>query len=271
MKIDFCMAIGQNENTLLLAKLCFETFFRFCRPNPDKANIHLIFRPGISKEVVDYIDGIFQKNDTKYHCYHVQEPDKQSKARLDLLNLDNRNEYNLISNVHWNVDTTMQFMLENCGNAQWCYIAHNDLEFRGDIFNNCYYLEFMKDEYGQVGKHEYGLVLHNRKSYAASTVKFMHLSNLYLYQRPHDGRHMIIHARDKRFTPDLTPIHGFDNEELYTLELQQNEYKYAYFDVQIAQQYIQNVGGNCLTIYPEVQIQITQSLKDRIKSLGIEI
>lgn len=265
------MAIGQNQNTLLLAKLCFETFFRFCKKSLDKTNIHLVFRPGITEEVIKYIDSIFQKNDTKYNTYHAKEPNESSENKLKSLNLNNKNIYNITTNVQWDVDTTMQFIMENCGVEKWVYIAHNDLEFRNDIFANCHYLQFMKDEYGQVGKHEYGLVGHNRKAYEISVVKFMHLSNLYIYKRPPDGRYIIISAADKRCSSDLILIHGFDNEELYTLELQQNGYKYEYFDIEVAQQYILNIGGNCLTVYPDVQKDIIQSLKNRIRSLEIEI
>ena len=257
----------------MLAKLCFETFFRHCKNSLDKINIHLVFRPKVEKEIIDYINKVFEKNNTKYVSYQVEEPTQKSKEKLSLLIEDSKIEKHLHDqgNTQWNVDSTMQFMMENCGKEQWVFIGHNDIWFDSDPFDdNSEYAKYLNNYYGQIGKHEYGLVAHSRKAYKTSNIKFMNLSGLALWKRPWDNKFCIIHNLDERYTNDLIQIHEFDNEELYILEIQQNGYKYKYFPVEIAQRYINNVGGNCLTIYPDSQRIITKSLIDRLKCFGIE-
>lgn len=111
---------------------------------------------------------------------------------------------------------TCEWMLDNCGDCEWCIISHFDIAFRQDLLNR--YRIMLRDNVGQLGSHNSGVVCYRREAVRQCSVGFESFSGFNLARDHARGVDVIRHYSDTRGGMS-TPIHGFDVGELLELNL----------------------------------------------------
>jgi hypothetical protein len=112
---------------------------------------------------------------------------------------------------------TCKWMIDNCGDCEWCIISHFDIAFRQDLLG--WYRILLKDGVGQVGSHSSGVVCYRRGAVRQCSVGFESFSGFNLV-RDQARRVMVLrHYSDSRCDDKSTPVHGFDVGELLELNL----------------------------------------------------
>ena len=112
---------------------------------------------------------------------------------------------------------TCEWMMDNCGSTEWCYISHFDMEFKSDLLGMYRVVAGDLDGcVGQVGAHRLGLVGYRREAVKQSMVGFGHFASFCLV-KDYRGRWIMRHVDDKRISHKDIPIHHFDVGELLEL------------------------------------------------------
>lgn len=112
-----------------------------------------------------------------------------------------------------------EWMIENCGTTEWCFISHFDVEFLKDLLG--WYRKLASqssDAVGQVGSHRTGIVGYRRIALRQCTCGFKHFSGFFL-AKDERNIYVIRHGSDKRLSDRSLPIHGFDVAELVEINL----------------------------------------------------
>ncbi len=109
-----------------------------------------------------------------------------------------------------------KWMLNNCGDCEWCMISHFDIAWREDLLNR--YRITIDDRIGQIGAHSDGLVCYRREAVRQCSVGFESFSGFSLARDHARNVDVIRHYSDNRGGLS-TPIHGFDVGELLELNL----------------------------------------------------
>jgi hypothetical protein len=119
-----------------------------------------------------------------------------------------------IENTATDCSCTCQWMFDRCGDSEWCFISHFDIEFFKDVLG--WYREkcgSLDGHMGQVGSHRTGLVGYRRAAVKQCGVNFSVFSGFALVKDDR-GLWVIRHGSDSRCTNLDFPIHGFDVGEM---------------------------------------------------------
>ncbi len=109
---------------------------------------------------------------------------------------------------------TCKWMMEHCGDSEWCFICHFDIEFFKDVLG--WYLQQcgpLEGHVGQVGSHRTGLVGYRRIAVKQCGMDFSSFSGCAMVK---DDRNVWVlrHMSDSRCTNLDFPIHGWDVGEM---------------------------------------------------------
>lgn len=111
------------------------------------------------------------------------------------------------------------WMVRNCGSAEWCVISHFDVVFKKDFLGRM--RQHMTPDAGMIGQH-CAIVAVNRAVYKTCHVGFMSMSD-FVAQPISDGsgHYRLRHRDDERVKPGdgSVPIRGFDTGQLLELEM----------------------------------------------------
>ena len=120
----------------------------------------------------------------------------------------------------WSCDTaaTCQWMVDNCGSAEWVFISHFDVIFHDDILSH--YISHIGGDVGQIGEHSTGLVGYRRHALKSLNSSFNNLDGLRLVKNGCDWK--LRYVGDKRCVGDVINITGLDVGEWLELHLQLN-------------------------------------------------
>ncbi len=113
--------------------------------------------------------------------------------------------------------TTLNWIPYNCGDFNWVFIMHFDLEFKTPWLTRL--RSWIGPDVGQVGDHALGLVGYRRKALRQAEVGFNAMWNLFVC-RDHYGNWKLRHESDPRCNDKSLPLHGFDTNEFLELNLQ---------------------------------------------------
>ena len=120
------------------------------------------------------------------------------------------------NNIVTDCAKTCSWMLDNCGDCEWCMISHFDIAWREDLLNR--YRITIRDGVGQIGSHNSGLVCYRREAVRQCSVGFESFSGFNLAKDYARDVMVLRHYSDSR-GGQSTPIHGFDVGELLELNL----------------------------------------------------
>lgn len=255
MNIDFCVAINGNSNAYILTKLLFETFFRYV--NTSELSIHVIDK-GVDEQTLNYLNNKKETSPCPFTIY-------QSTLYLRTEGPEEKSFFNTADDTA----KTAEWMIENCGTAKWCIIAHADLDFNGDIIQ--FLSPHMTDQTGQVSDHSIGIVAYNRTAYQQCFTGFNSISSF--LSVPIDdskGECKIMHGADPRRNGRGIPVRGWDVGELYILEVQAHGWGFVPLDEHILNPYVFHIrGGSGHNNNDHIQDHIRSQAINRLKTKGV--
>lgn len=198
--IDLCVALNGPHVGVMLP------FFLHTLRNIGGANgeynLHLVFRE-------QYAGGVYGYSAAYGRIYEHFEKFKDT-------NVSDRAPFD-----HTATDCAgiCQWMLDNCGTEEWCFISHFDIDFRQPLLRRYIDASGPLDQgMGQVGAHATGLVGYRRLAVKQCSVGFNAVSGFVL-TTDHRNVHVVRHGTDSRCRENPTPIHGFDVGELLELNI----------------------------------------------------
>lgn len=160
-EIDFCVSfIGENAG--LLAQVCFETLGRYC--DLTCINIHLINKQ-VSNKVWSEVMQAAGCLDVPVRIYNLDTGWSPYRGAVDQYsyNYGGSGEYN-------DAARTAEWVVNNCGDAEWCILSHFDVIWRADI------VKWLKEKQQFSGAMMVGshcpIMLLNRGAYQRCGVKF---------------------------------------------------------------------------------------------------
>lgn len=167
--------------------------------------------------------------------------------------------------VWLNIDS-QQWMISNCGNAEWVFILHFDVEFKVPWLTHL--SSMIDDSTAQVGAHNCGLVGYRRAALKQAHVGIDSISGTYLVKN-HYGRWKIRHKDDPRCTDKSIEVEGWDTNELMELNLQHLGWKVKVeTDVESNKWRVHNGSGSGRCGEPSVSMIIERATRD-LKRLGL--
>lgn len=229
-KIDIAIAL---EGPLVQALLPLTLWTMRNLNLMDGVNLHFVHR-GLAPAVLDYAS-------TYGQIHEMPDPECVTYAKAP----ERPDCPSACKDVVADVCATMEWMVEHCGNREWVFIMHFDLEFIGPWID--YYRSLIDSTVGQIGDHAGGLVGYNRRMLNLMDVSFWHMSSIYIV-RNHYGDLKARHASDARCTNKEIPVHGFDVGELLELYMQHYGWN-VLVETDVAQQRFRihngSGGGRC--------------------------
>ncbi len=164
---------------------------------------------------------------------------------------------------------TMQWMVENCGENEWVFISHFDLEYTGPLLD--YYRSLIAPGVAQIGAHATGLVGYSRKALSECDVSFAHLDDLYIIKETDTGFPLwkIRQKNDPRCTNHDMPVSGWDVGELAELRLSCNK-KLVLSETETALQHFRIHNGSGCGRCANANAEIHAKSVATLKRLGLE-
>lgn len=159
--IDFCMSfIG--ENSAILTELFFSTLRRHC--DLRDVTFHLV-RKQVSSTLWDKIVKIVGELDRPVKTYELDTGWQPYKGQVDSFSFSSH------TNSSFNdAAKTAEWIIDNCGESEWCVLSHFDVEWRSDI------LRWMRRRQSSTGAMMIGshcpIMLLNRSAYRECGVGF---------------------------------------------------------------------------------------------------
>lgn len=255
--IDLCISLNGPLVDVLLP-LALETLHR--HDTLEGVRLHLVDKD-CTEPVKRYLFGLQESGQATVHQF--QSPPRFKHPSCPILSAELESERDVVNGTV----TTLDWMTKNCGSEEWVFIMHFDVEFLGPWLS---YLRGKIDSgVGQIGDHACALVGYNRTALRQAEVGFHSMSG-YFMTVDHYGNSKVRHGSDVRCVSKVTPIHGFDTNELLELNLQHWGWKViADTDVASNRWRVHNGSGSgrCGDI---VNKTIRQRAQERLDQLNIQ-
>ncbi len=167
------------------------------------------------------------------------------------------------------VHETMQWMVDHCGQNEWVFISHFDLEYTGPLLD--YYRSMIAPNVAQIGAHATGLVGYSRSALREYDVNFAHLDDLYIIKETDTGFPLwkIRQKNDPRCTNHDMPVSGWDVGELAELRLSCNK-KLVLSESETALQRFRIHNGSGCGRCANANAEIAEKSAATLKRLGLE-
>jgi hypothetical protein len=223
--IDFCVVIN-GINLDVLVPLFFTSFF--ARVNTTDLNIHVILKD-VPQNVKDYIQSLKGASAVPFHIYEIGMLSEEVNP--------NREE------VVWmagDAALTCQWIMKNCGTAEWVVISHFDIMMRADLIS--VFRQEMTHDMGMLGQHCHGMVAIRRVAYNQCFVGFQSITNFFAVRQP-SGIYKLLQGGDERCTDTSIRIEGFDVGELLELNMRARYWRVIPFTFGFYTEYLYHIGA----------------------------
>ena len=200
--IDLCIALNGPHVGVMLP-FFWHSLHHVCGTEIQNFRIHFVDR-GCSEPVKEWLASKAGAGVVIHQLY-------------DTFGEMNQTQRNPFPSILADCARTCTWMLDNCGDCEWCIISHFDIAFREDLLNR-YRIAMQKDYIGQLGSHSSGVVCYRREAVRQCSVGFDAVSGFSLARDYDRNVDVIRHYSDSR-GGQTTPIHGFDIGELLELNL----------------------------------------------------
>ena len=199
--IDLCVALSGPHVGVMLP-FWWHSIQHVCGTEIQNFRIHFVDK-GCSEPVKTWLQSVSSEKVVIHRLYET-------------FGESNQTDREPVPNIVSDCAGTCQWMLDQCGACEWCMISHFDIAWREDLLNRFRILT--KDNVGQIGSHNGGLVCYRRKAVRQCSVGFESFSGFSLARDSGRDQMVLRHYSDTRGGLSV-PIHGFDVGELLELNL----------------------------------------------------
>ncbi len=206
-EIDLCVAM-QGPNVDLLSCIFLKSLLRTVELDGPVQKVTLyVVNNGIPDDHVPGIENILNKAGVRWQMH-----DSRGKFTLTTA----WNNVDVTHHAGANTAAVCEWMLENCGTAEWCLISHFDILWQTDLLKNM--AQRITPQHGMFGKHD-PMMLVRRAAYRQIRVPLRNVADYYAV--PYGNRYRIFHGSDRRriLREDSIYVGGFDVAELFEVML----------------------------------------------------
>ncbi len=199
--IDLCVALN-GPHVGIMVPFWWHSIHHVCGTEIQNFRIHFVDR-GCSEPVKKWLESKVSPQVVIHQLYET-------------FGEMNQTQRDPVPNIVADCAGACKWMIDNCGDCEWCMISHFDIAWREDLLNR--YRITIKDNVGQIGSHSSGLVCYRREAVRQCSVGFEAISGFNLAKDSARDVMVLRHYSDSR-GGQSTPIHGFDVGELLELNL----------------------------------------------------